>query len=362
MSLGNGTRPVTQAYRDAQRHKLNGLCTIGEIVPGAEFVAGVTAPDWLLEGIVQRSRLYACTSLTGHGKTAVWLFIACMLQAGRMVGALRVTQGNVLYLAGENPEDVKFRLLGMWQAYKFKPESLPYVLEGNFPLAPEEAEILRAKIAALGIPFALIVGDTAASYFPGEDENDNVAAGSYARTLRTFTVCDGHPTVVVLTHPTKSAAVGTLLPRGGGAFLNELDANLTLWADGEVTTLHHGKIRGPDFAPLSFRLRPVPTGLIDQWDNPFSTVVAETMTEEAAVDHRKQLTANEDTVLKALRDHPEWMPAQIARDAGWLDGSDQPQRWKVHDLLNRLARDKMIHKQRNGKPWELTEKGLKLTA
>jgi hypothetical protein len=44
------------------------------ILSGADFIARHVPPVWLIDGIVQRSRLYACTSLTGHGKTAVWLY------------------------------------------------------------------------------------------------------------------------------------------------------------------------------------------------------------------------------------------------------------------------------------------------
>ncbi len=75
----------------------------GRILSGADFIASHVPPVWLIDGIVQRSRLYACTSLTGHGKTAVWLFNACMIHAGRMIGQLDIFQGNVLFLAGENP-------------------------------------------------------------------------------------------------------------------------------------------------------------------------------------------------------------------------------------------------------------------
>jgi hypothetical protein len=40
------------------------------ILTGTDFVASYTPPDWIIDGIVQRGRLYACTSLTNHGKTA----------------------------------------------------------------------------------------------------------------------------------------------------------------------------------------------------------------------------------------------------------------------------------------------------
>jgi hypothetical protein len=333
----------------------------GRILSGDAFIASYVPPDWLIDGVVQRGRLYACTSLTGHGKTAVWLFNACMIQAGRMVGNLDVVQGNVLILAGENPEDLKARMHGMAGTYKLKLAQLPFVLPGNFPLDDQEADALLREIAGLGVPISLIVGDTAASFFPADDENDNVKAGKYARTLRRFTLeVDGNPTVVMLCHPVKNASRTNLLPRGGGAFLNELDGNLVLWSEsqGEVTELHwQAKIRGPDFSPIGYRLRSVPTGFIDRRDRPVMTIVAEPMSEEAVADHTKQTRTNEDAVLQALRDHPDWSWSRIAREAGWVSDNDQPEKWKVRRAIRSLAEDKLIQQKRKGDPWTLTEKG-----
>ena len=94
---------------------LESRAAANRILTGAEFIAGHVPPVWLIDGIVQRGRLYACTSLTGHGKTAVWLFNACMIHAGRMIGQLDIFQGNVLILAGENPADLEARMIGMAQ-------------------------------------------------------------------------------------------------------------------------------------------------------------------------------------------------------------------------------------------------------
>jgi hypothetical protein len=347
----------TPEYRPADAPRPKG----GRILSGAAFIARHIPPVWLVDGIVQRSRLYACTSLTGHGKTAVWSFNACMIHTGRMIGQLNVFQGNVLILAGENPSDLEARMIGMAKAYNLRHDQLPYVLPGGFPLTEEEADALKRDIAGLGVPLALIVGDTASSFFPGDDENSNVQAGTYARTLRTFTIdCDGYPAVVALCHPTKNASRGNLLPRGGGAFLNELDGNLSLWSEtpGEVTELHWcGKIRGPDFSPFGYRLRPVPTGLTDERSRPEMTIVAEPMSEEAIADHSKQTLANEDAVLRMLRDHPGWSWAQIARETGWIDGDDKPERWRVQRALASLAEDRLIQRPRKGAQWTLTDKG-----
>lgn len=350
-----------RAAREANEKAANGHDT-HRILTGAQFIARHKPPTWLIDGVVQRGRLYGCTSLTGHGKTAVWLFNACMVHAGRMIGNLTTIQGNVLILAGENPPDLEARMIGMAHTYRIAPERLPYVLPGAFPFEPEEVEALKEAIARIGVSFALIIGDTASSFFPGDDENNNVQAGAYARTLRTLHDCPGTPAIVALCHPVKGAARGNLLPRGGGAFLNELDGNLVLWSDtqGEVTEMHWcGKIRGPDFPPVGYRLRKVETGLRDETRRPEMTIVAEPMSEEAVADHSKQMTANEDVVLRALRDHPDWSYAQICRDAGWLDDEQAPMKARVSRAIATLSEDRLIHKLRKGTPWILTEKGEK---
>jgi hypothetical protein len=332
------------------------------IAPAKQLMDGFLMPDWLIEGILQRGSLYACTSPTGHGKTAVWLLHACMIHAGRTIGRLITKKGNVLYVAGENVEDIKARLFGMCAAFNLTPQELPYFLPAAFPLNEIEATSLVSEINNLKITFSLIIFDTAASFFPGDDENDNVLAGTYARTMRLLTQLPGNPAVLALSHPTKNAAGDHLLPRGGGAFLNELDANLTLWsADQEITTLHwQGKIRGPDFAPLSYRLRPVQTGFIDNFNRNFMTVVADPVSEEESNFHRSERTDNEDLILRLINANPDQSLADLARHAGWLGEDGLPLRPKVQRAILSLADDGLILQPRKGGKWSLTPKGQKI--
>lgn len=352
------SEPEAEAEAEAEQQKQPYK---GRILTGAAFIARHVPPVWLIDGMVQRNRLYACTSRTGHGKTAVWAFNSCMIHTGRMIGDLQVFRGNVLFLAGENPSDLEARFIGMAKRFNLPVDQLPFVLPGSFPLTEDEAAALKREIKALRVPLTLIVGDTASSFFPGDDENSNVQSGSYARTLRGFCDdCEGNPAVVALSHPIKDATRANLLPRGGGAFLNELDGNLTCWSEarGEFTELHwQGKIRGPDFAPFGYRLREVPTGLIDERDRPEMTIVAEPMSEEAVNDVRKQATANEDAVLLAIRNHPDSSLAKHATVLGWLDPDGRPERWKVQRAIEALEADKLIVRKRKGAPWTLTDKG-----
>ena len=128
----------------------------------------------------------------------------------------------------------------------------------------------------------MIVVDTSAAYYEGDDENNNVQAGEHARRLRRLVRFNGGPTVLVCCHPVKNAGGDNLLPRGGGAFLNEVDGNLTSKRDDTLVELHWaGKFRGPDFAPMTFQLRSVThERLKDSKGRPIPTVLCEPISEE----------------------------------------------------------------------------------
>lgn len=346
----------------AQQTKRNDPPEIPAILSAAEFMAGFVPPDYVIDGIIQRGRLYALTSPTGHGKTAVGLYFACMVAEGHDIGNIEVMQGDVVILAGENPDDLRCRLYAACQAYRIDPSKLRvHVLPGNFPIDADAAEALRIKIDKLSLDLVLIIVDTAAAYFHGDDDNHNVQMGAYARNLRVLTKCKGSPAVLTPAHPVKNPDKENLLPRGGGAFLNELDGNLTLWAEamGESSTLHwQGKIRGADFSPVNFRLQQVKIdALTDRKARPIMSIVATLQTDSEAEASAKQATGDENTVLELLRRHPGISIANVATNAGWLTPKGTPAKSKVHRLLTALKRDKLVTQHRG--VWRLTEGGKK---
>lgn len=333
--------------------------TKSRILTSAAFLKTFVPPDYIIDGLVQRTRLYACTSKTGHGKTAVWLYLGCMVQNGRNIGNLETTKGAVVFLAGENPDDLCGRMHAAIQEYGLREDQAPHVLPLNFPMTTEEAEKLQAEIDALSINPVLIIVDTAAAFFPGEDDNANVPMGEYGRTLRILTRCKGNPAVVVLAHPVKNPDKENLLPRGGGAFLNELDGNLTLWSEslGESTTLHwQGKFRGPDFDAVPFILRAVKVpGLVDAKNRPLVSIVASVQSQEGAANAAKQRVHDEDTVLRALYETPGISMATIAEQAGWVNDFGLPLKAKVQRCLKRLKADGLAKTHRD--KWVITPNG-----
>jgi hypothetical protein len=327
------------------------------------FMATFLTPEYVVDGIIQRGRLYALTSLTGHGKTAVALLIAAMVASGRKIGPIETFRGRVVLLAGENPDDVCQRLYAVCETYGLDPARLPIeITPGAFPLTAENAELVRIEITQRG-PVSLVIADTAAAFFDGDDDNHNVQAGSFARNLRVLIGCAGRPAVLVPCHPIKNASHDNLIPRGGGAFLNEIDANLSLWSTalGELTTLHwQAKLRGADFQPVDFELRKVTLRQIkDAHGRPILSIVAAFQDPTQAERTSKTATTEENTVLELLRRYPGITLGDIARNAGWMTDKDPPQplKSKVHRLLERLRRDRLV-KMWRGK-WKITDAGKK---
>jgi hypothetical protein len=79
------------------------------------FIGGFVPPDYLLDGILQRRFVYSLTAQTGHGKTALALLIARLIGGSNPKAALgrhAAEKGRVVYFAGENPDDLRMRVLG----------------------------------------------------------------------------------------------------------------------------------------------------------------------------------------------------------------------------------------------------------
>jgi hypothetical protein len=95
--------------------------------------------------------------------------------------------------------------------------------------------------------------------------------------MRRLTTLPGAPCVVVLCHPIKHVTDPTqLLPRGGGAFLAEVDGNLTIWRkDTKLIEMSHNKMRGPGFEPMTFKLETLTSPkLVDKKGREIPTVQA----------------------------------------------------------------------------------------
>ena len=319
------------------------------------FTCSFTPPDYVIDGLLQRRFLYSMTAPTGGGKTAVALLLAAAIARGENISNHEVERGSVLYFAGENPDDIRMRWLAMADKMAFDVDDIDVqFIAGVIPIA-EMFDQIKGEIAAEGEVTAVVV-DTAAAYFDGDDENDNVQMGKYARTLRRLTTLPGGPSVIVPCHPTKNASNDNLLPRGGGAFIAEMDGNLVcLKKDGVVDLSWHGKFRGPDFPPIGFQILTVACeALKDSKGRLIPTVIAKPLTEAVRTDIETVQRRDEDAVLSVMLLAPGGSLTSMAEALGWNDRNG-PAHYRVSRVMKKLEGFKFVTKERD--QWVLTEKG-----
>ena len=313
------------------------------ILTAAQFVADFTPPEYLIDGMVQRGYVYSFTARTGHGKTAVGMYVGQCIARGLAVAGRAVEQGSVLFLAGENPDDVRARFLVLADRMGFDLARVPFYFVAGIINIENELERISAAAEKIG-NLKLVIVDTAAAYFPGDDTNSNAQQGAYARLLRRLSFLPGKPAIIIPSHPVKNAAKDNLLPLGGGAFLNEVDGNLTLWSDAErQTTLHwQGKFRGPEFEPMTFRLDTVTSEkVVDVNGVCLPSVVALPVSEierEMAEGHQLNDTI---AMMFAMDANRNASVSVLARAARFVGENGEAQKSKAFRVLRRLVEDKL---------------------
>lgn len=313
------------------------------LIDATEWLDQATPMEWIVDGLIQRGQLYACTAITNHGKTAIGLLMALSIAAGVQFAGRDILPGKVMILCGENPDGFRTRMHATMEAMGLEREDVVgrvTVLPRALPLAGCAEQILDEARRQEG-DYAMVLVDTSISYYSGDDEDDNLQARTHAWHLRALAELPGHPAIVANCHPTKSADRDSLLPRGGGAFLNEIDTNLTVYAEGETAHLHwHRKKRGPDFDPIPFEFH---GKSIEEHGRKVPTVVAAHITEQRAHELKKARTQADDRLLYAMLHHPDSTYAEWATHCGW---NGEQAKSKVYRSMERLKEDKLVIKYR----------------
>jgi hypothetical protein len=334
------------------------------VITLAEFLAKFRPPDYLVEALLQRGFFYALTGMTGGGKTAVATLLAVVVsirKPAQKFGPHAVKHGRVVYIAAENETDVQMRFPPLLMRFGVEATDLDLlVIDQVFDLEKDFARVER-EIHKFG-DVDLVIVDTSPRLFTGDNMNDDKQMLDHAVRVRGLTGLPGRPCVVALGHPIKHARAPTdLLPKGGGAYLNECDGNLTLWKhDGHFTDLHWtGKFRGPDFEPVTFQLNIAhSTANVDNEGKILPTVAATYVTEAEVEAVEAGAAQQEDQLLAAVHSNPRGSLADWATSCGWshIKGNDRkPNKQLAQRVADRLVKTKLLAK--DNRDYVLTEKG-----
>ena len=153
---GGNRQPIVAAKR-AERER-------PRFKSAAAFCAEYVPLAYVIEGIMRSASLYTLTAKTGAGKTAFNIVAGLAVATGRTeILGVEVTEGRVAYIAAENPDDCRMRI--MIAAFLLhvdigKLEDRIVILDRR-----EKPEAVHAELARLAKtkPFALVLADTLAA-------------------------------------------------------------------------------------------------------------------------------------------------------------------------------------------------------
>lgn len=275
-----------------------------KIETGADLRRTYKPADFVIDGMFQRRYLCTLTAPAGSGKTPIGQRLAAHIALGWSLCGHNVKQGKVLYLAGENPDDITMRWLGLAEKMKFDPETTPvHFIRKAFSMTEEVVTAVIQEADKTG-PYTAIFIDTEAAYYPGDSESNNSERLEYARQQRRLMTISGEPCVIVLSHPVAGPKrsskhfmeSGGYVPRGGVAYLNEIDGNTYLIrpeGSDYVTLYKHRKFRGPEWAAIKFKLETFHAEtVLDAEGRPTSNIMA------VPVDPKTDIDLGGDTPTK----------------------------------------------------------------
>lgn len=326
-------------------------------IDAADFIRAFKAPTFTLAPVLVSGQLASMTAASGAGKTtlASGLVLASvgLIQLPGLEGTPRT--GRAALMLGENEVNANAQLQATLKAYGKAPEDLRdrvFVLpqRRSFDLVVEDVRELAKRVGGLDI----IMVDSKAAFSNADDENSNTQAAHDAAMLREMTRVRGRPHVLVICHPASGRTGEGLVPRGGSAFLNEIDASLYLEMRDGLGKLAWNKLRQPPFEPVNYRIEPVELDVTDRRGKAVAGVAAKIMApKDVAIAVDDALRA-EDVLLNALALNPRAAVRELLDATGWKSAS------KITRILALLADEKLIEKVR--RRWTLTPKGKREVA
>lgn len=267
-------------------------------LPASELIRNVQPTRWLIKNVLEDDGLATLIAEPCSGKTFVALDWAARIATGTQWLNHRVTQGAVVYVAGEGHAGISRRLQGWAKAHGVSLDDAELFVS-NRAAALNAAEGFGAVVDALDelgdIAPRLIIVDTLARNFAG-NENSSEEMGAFVASLDELRRPLG-ASVLVVHH---SGLGGAERGRGSTALRGAVDREwIASKAEGVIVLRCHKSKDTEIPPPIGLRLESVPLGLIDEDGDELTTAVLR----EADVPKApaKGLGANQARAMSTLR-------------------------------------------------------------
>jgi hypothetical protein len=261
------------------------------------------AVQWLIEDLVPAKAFAAIYGKPGSFKSFVAIYLSQMIAAGQPAFGKPTAQGTCLYIAGEGQAGLKKRSDASRITHEIEPSVPLYFIKRSLNLSStlEDMQELIKEIRELGIAPSLIVIDTLARNFVG-DENSSSDMSQFISVIGEL-IAQLSCSVLVVHHAGKDESKGM---RGSSALLGAVDAELECVRTSDEEDREHltGKLtttkqkESEDGIEFHFEMVKVLTDPVDP--NIVSLGLRPSEKQHSKRKQKKQLTESEIFTLEAF--------------------------------------------------------------
>ena len=264
---------------------------------------------WLVRNVIESSVLVGAFGAPASGKSFMAVDLALCIASGKPWHDHKVSQGGVVYFAGEGVAGLRRRIAAWVQC---NPDQKNAVHD-NFFLAerachlPDDLQMVIDTLACVP-KLKMIVLDTLQRTMTG-DENSTRDMSAYIQALDSIKTAYPELTIMVIHHTGHGASDRA---RGSSVLKASLDTEMFVGKDPDgVITVGNTKMKDAEpFKPLNFRLESTALdGWLDDDNQPVTSAVLQYLADHQpsqTIKRRKVSAPNQIkalTVLRALQQH-----------------------------------------------------------
>lgn len=268
------------------------------LIHASDLVGKIQPARWLIKNVLEDDALATLIAEPGSGKTFVALDWAARIATGTEWFGRRVTQGPVVYVAGEGHSGISRRLHGWSLAHGVSLDAAPlYVSNRAAALNASEGYMaVSDALESLGnVSPRLLIVDTLARNFAG-NENSSEEMGAFVAALDALRRPLG-ASVLVVHH---SGLGGAERGRGSTALRGAVDREWIAAKTDGVIVLRCHKAKDTEIPPpIGLQLESVSLGLVDEDGDELTTAALREA--EVPKSAAKGLGANQARAMTALR-------------------------------------------------------------
>ena len=165
-----------------------------------------------------------------------------------------------------------------------------------------------------------------------------------AHSMRSIAATETKPAILIIAHPAgKTPSKDNLVPRGGGAFLAEIDGNLTVWSgDGTDQTLHHSqKFRGAGFEPSEWVMAAHKFDHLTDINN--EPIWLRVSRPQMLIEVLSREATNDQLLRRYVGD----VNAGISLSLREMEGQYDIKMWKARQIVARAKEEKLVKRYAN---------------